>query len=107
MDFETLKAIVADAGGWDNVVRLVFDNNVHINFVIQPQEPKLKESDFVNLGGTWVYKEQAMFRNKREYDYSVNSVIYHPLEHLQAVITSKTPDDIDILSMNDMLCQLA
>lgn len=105
MDFEALKALVADAGGWDNVVRLIFDNNIHINFVTKPEEGKLKESDFAELGGTWFYKEPAVFRDNREFDYNVNAVIYHPLDCLQSVITCKDVDKIDIMSMNDMLAQ--
>ena len=102
MDFETIKAIVADAGGWDNVVRLIFDNNIHINFA-RKDETNLKESDFVNLGGNWVYKEPATFRDNREYDYTVEAFIYNQLECLQAIITSKTQERIDVMSMNDML----
>lgn len=105
MEFEALKALVADAGGWDNVTRLVFDNNIHISFVHKPEEGKLKESDFKQFGGTWFYVEQAKFRSNKTYDYDVDAVIYHPLDCLQSVITSKTPDEIDILYMNDMLAQ--
>lgn len=107
MDIEAFKALVKDAGGYDNITQLVFDNAIHVKFVQKPEEDKLKESDFVNLGGTWFFKENTKFRDNVDFDYTVDSVIYHPMECLQAVITCKTPERIDILTMSDMLASIS
>lgn len=106
MEYEALMALIDDAGGFDNVTRLIFDNNICINFVKSPQESKLRKEDFKKLGGTWFYLEPAVFRSNTDFDYNVPAVIYHPLECLQSVITCKTPNKIDILAMNDMLSQI-
>ena len=106
MEIDALKALIADGGGYDNVVRLIFDNNIHTNFVVTPEERKLKESDFVKLGGTWFYKEPSTFRNNESYDYDLEGFVYHPLECLQAVIMIPESERLDIMDMNDMLSQL-
>ena len=105
MEYEALMAVIDDAGGFDNVVRLIFDNNIHINFTKSPQEKKLSKSDFVQLGGTWFYKEPAVFRSNIDYEYNVPAKIYHPLDCLQSVITCAESKKIDIMAMNDMIAQ--
>lgn len=106
MPIEALKALIEDGGGYDNVVRLIFDNAIHTNFVIKPEEEKLKESDFVELGGTWFYKEKMYARSIDTYDYDIETYTYHPLDCLQAVIMSAGADRIDIMYMSDMMAQL-
>lgn len=107
MEIAEVKAIIADAGGYDNVTQLVFDNAMFVKFVTKPQEGKLKESDFVQLGGGWFYKEATKLRDNVEYDYILDAYIYHPLECLQAIITCESPDRIDMLTMNDMMAQIS
>lgn len=106
MEYEAVMAVIADGGGFDNVVRLIFDNNVHINFCKSPQEKHLKKSDFVMLGGTWCYKESFLMRDKNTYEYTVPLVNYHPLECLQSIIMSADYDKIDVTNMNDMIAQI-
>lgn len=105
MEYEALMALIADGGGFDNVVRLIFDNSIHTSFVMKPEEARLKKDDFVQLGGTWFFKEASVTRSKDTYDYDVPMVVYHPLECLQAVVMCDQSDRIDILSMTDMLAQ--
>lgn len=106
MDYEAFLALVADGGGFNNVVRLIFDNNIHANFTTKPEEEKLKESDFVNLGGTWFYKEKSFLRGKDTFEYDVPIYMYHPMECLQGVVMSNEANRIDIMSVTDMIAQL-
>lgn len=103
MSYETLMAIINEAGGFDNVVGLIFDNDIHISFLKPPQERKLAKEDFKNFGGTYCYVEPGVFRSKTDYEYSIPANGYHPLDHLQVVVTCKTPGDIDIMGYNDMI----
>lgn len=95
MDYETFKAIVADGGGYDKISMLVFDNSIMPN-------GGFKESDFVQLGGAWVYKEPVVLRNKKEYSYTEKGINYHPIECLQSVIMMENPKAVaadDILNI--------
>lgn len=105
MEYEALMALIEDGGGFDNVVRLIFDNNIHANFVKKPQETNLKKEDFVQLGGTWFYKEEFVLRNNNTYEYDVPMINYHPLDCLQSVIMSNDKTKLDVMSMNDMIAQ--
>lgn len=105
MEYEALMALIEDGGGFDNVVRLVFDNSIHINFCKSPEETKLKKTDFVKFGGQWFYKELFVGRSIDTYEYDIKLTNYHPLECLQSVIMSSESDKLDIISMNDMLSQ--
>lgn len=108
MEYEAVIAAIQDGGGFDNVARLIFDNNIHINFTMAPQEKKLKESDFVQLGGTWFYKEPMVVRNNDTYEYDIEMYNYHPFECMQSIIMMKNAKDvdrIDRLSIVDMLSQ--
>ena len=101
MDFDTLKAIVNDGGGWDKVALLVFDNaQLWVN------DPALdepcKESDFVKLGSVYCYKEKTMFRSRKTFEYDVEMYNYHPLDHLQSVVMGNAKD-IDAHSIRDMI----
>jgi hypothetical protein len=98
-------AAIMDGGGFGNVVRLIFDNAIHAEFIRKPEERKLKESDFVQLGGTWFYKEETFMRSKKTFEYDVPVITYHPLECLQAIVMSPNGSDMDILAFNDMLAQ--
>ena len=104
MDFETFQAIVQDGGGYDKVVRLIFDNAIHVSFVLKGED-KCKEEDFVMLGTEYCYKETTMVRSNDDYEYNVPITIYHPLAHLQAVIMGDSKR-IDVMSMNDMINQI-
>lgn len=107
MEYEALMALIADCGGFNNVVRFVFDNNIEINFSKKPEETNLKQSDFIKLGGTWFFKEKSVMRSNDDYEYNVPMTVYHPLECLQSVITSTQPNRIDITFMNDMMAQMS
>lgn len=103
MPIEALKALIEDGGGYDNVASLIFDNAIHSRFVLKPEEEKLKESDFVELGGTWFYKEKMSGRSRDTYDYDVELYQYHPLECLQAVIMTEDINRLDVMYMSDIL----
>lgn len=98
MEFDMLKAIVTDGGGWDKVALLVFDN---AQLWVNEDEP-LKESDFKNLGGGYVYKEKTIFRNGKTFEYDVEMYNYHPLDHLQSVVMGDIKK-IDIQSRTDII----
>lgn len=106
MDIEALRALIIDGGGYKNVVRLIFDNNICISFNGSPDSKGLSESDFVLLGGTWFYKESAILRNNKTYEYDVKASIYHPLDCLQSVIMSNNMNDIDNIYTTDMIAQM-
>ena len=101
MEFDSLQALIADGGGYDKVVRLIFDNSIHVNFVTKG-EGKCKESDFVKLGSEYFYKETSMLRSNDDYEYNVPLTVYHPLCCLQAVIMGDSTR-LDVMSMNDMI----
>jgi len=101
MDFDTLKAIVNDGGGWDNIALLVFDNaQLWVN------DPALKEpckeSDFVKMGPVYCYKEKVKFRSRKTFDYDIEVCNYHPLDHLQSVVMGDV-SDADAHSIRDMM----
>ena len=108
MEYEAVIAVINDGGGFGNVARLIFDNSIHINFTIRPEESKLKESDFVQLGGSWFYKEPMVVRNNDTYEYDIQMFNYHPFECLQSIIMIKNAEDVkrvDVMSVVDMLSQ--
>lgn len=102
MEYEALMALIADGGGFDKVVRFVFDNSVCMTFT---GDNKLSKDDFVQLGGTWFYKEKFVLRSNDTFDYDVPMTAYHPLEHLQSVVMTNEKDRLDIMSTSDMVSQ--
>lgn len=103
MEIGTAKAIIADGGGYDNVIRFIFDNAIHVNFIgISDDRLKCKEENFKKLGDEWVYVETNLFRSK-DGMYDVPLEVYHPMECLQAIIMGKEGKRLDIASTNDML----
>lgn len=101
MTLSEIKAIVADGGGWDNIVNLVFDNAIHVQFGTQTSPDRCKESDFITIGGCDVYKESFLVRNKVTGRYDITLTNYHPLECLQSIVMGNA-EDVDILQYNDM-----
>lgn len=93
MDYEVFKAIVADGGGFDKISMLVFDNS------IMPYNG-FRESDFVQLGGSWVYKEPVLLRNKKDHEYTEKGFNYHPMECLQSVIMM---EDLGNVAQEDIM----
>lgn len=79
MPYETFTAIVNDGGGYSRIAMLFFDNTV-------TSTDGFKESDFVQLGGEWVYKEPVKIRSAKTGNYDITLYNYHPLEHLQSVV---------------------
>ena len=94
MSHETFVAIVNDGGGYDKIALLFFDNTLI-------STDRFKESDFVQLGGEWVYKEPVKIRSRKTGDYDITLYNYHPFECLQSVAMGDIRDAIkqDINSM--------
>lgn len=98
MEWQTLQAIVAEGGGYDHIAQLIFDNAI----IAAGKGTKIKEEDFVQLGGTWCYRRKFKMRNNKTYQYTEEVASYHPLEHLQCVVMGDpknlTVDDINIMT---------
>lgn len=99
MEYDSFLALVNDGGGFDKIVRLIFDNAIHTSFVRVPAKDRCKKSDFVKLGQEWFYKEPLKVRNCKDYEYTEQMYAYHPLSCLQAVIMGDdTNTDIQCVS---------
>lgn len=102
MEYESFIALVEDGGGFDKIVRLIFDNSIHTSFVRLPEDKRCKKSDFVKLGSEWFYKEPVIVRNCKDYDYTEPMYAYHPLSCLQAVIMGDDTN-VDIQGVSSIL----
>lgn len=102
MEWSTLVAIVQDGGGWDKVIGLVFDNSqIYVNAGTLGGDSPITASDFVQLGGTYCFKQSVMIRNNTSMEYDLEVFNYHPLDHLQSVIMGDGTK-ADVMSINDM-----
>lgn len=102
MTIAGFKGVIADGGGYENIVQLIFDNAIHCDFSPSSPEKQCLEADFVELGGEEFYKETIDFRSYDTGEYDVPLVVYHPMDCLQGVIMG---DDsrLDVMARNDML----
>jgi hypothetical protein len=98
MEWNTFKAIVNDGGGFEKIAMLNFDNS---SIVINTSMKSCEESDFVQLGGDWVYKEKLSVRNKKTFEYTLPLVNYRPIEYLQSVVMGDI-STADRQSLSDM-----
>ena len=102
MDFDVLKAIVNDGGGWDKVIGLIFDNSqIYVNAGAVGGDSPITESDFKEFGGTYCFKQAVTVRGTKRMEYDTVIYNYHPLDHLQSVVMGDS-DSVDIMSVNDM-----
>lgn len=99
MEYNALIEIVKNGGGWEKVICLIFDNAI---MSMKDQMGGFTKEMFIQLGGSWVFKEPFAVRHKTKGDYSIVLYKYHPLDHLQAVIMGNM-EDVDVMSMNDLL----
>lgn len=102
MTIEGLRAVVADAGGWDKVIGLVFHDSVI--WVKEFLNEPITESDFKQFGDSWFFVEKLTFRNRFDYEYDVPLTDYHDLHFLMHVITAEDKDRrrLDVAAYNDM-----
>jgi hypothetical protein len=98
MEWDVFKAIVNDGGGFENIALLIFDNNI---LIINTDKKSCEESDFVQIGGKWMYKEKVYVRNKKTFTYDIELINYHPLDYLQAVVMGDIKN-VDRQSISDM-----
>ena len=99
MDKATLLAVIADAGGPENIHGLTFDNSMVIFFT---SKERLSLDDIVTIGGMDFYVNHTKVLNKVTGSYDIDRVNYHPLECLQAIETIKDSSKMAYIAADEM-----